>query len=181
MTESAQVAAPLETRTKPGSGVEPPRAGSFREQVRGIAGYVGSLGRGQRAHLRRLSADPGHIPRPAFWDVVERYQIGERDEPFWLAVLPLMVRHPHRSDLSPARALAAAGVSPARAERWLRLDREGAWREAARLLSHLKDGGLDWTRLAPLLRDWSDEQRRGFARDYFLSPEYRQRQTAGES
>lgn len=158
------------------------RALSFTRQLLGVADYVKALKRGPRAVLRRLNADPDRIPPQVFWDVADRYGIQRHEEDFWLAVVPLMVLHPHRSDLPPGRALAAAGVSAARVERWLRLDRDGALREAGRLLSHLGDGGLDWTRLGPLLRYWSDDQRRSFARDFFLSPEYRQRKaTAGES
>ncbi|HET8656967.1 MAG TPA: type I-E CRISPR-associated protein Cse2/CasB [Longimicrobiaceae bacterium] len=167
----------LDSHATPGSG----RHDSFRDQVLGISGYVGALRRGPRAELRRVEADPDHIPPQVFWDIVERYGIRERDESFWLSILPLMVRYPHRFDLSPGRALAAAGVSPARIERWLRLDRDGARRQAGRLLSHLKDGGLDWIRFAYLLRGWSDEQRRGFARDFFLSPEYRKRQAGDDA
>jgi CRISPR type I-E-associated protein CasB/Cse2 len=125
--------------------------------------------------------DSQNIPPQIFWIVVERFGIQEQDEAFWLAILPLMVRHPHRFDLSPGRALAAAGVSAARIERWLRLDIHGARREVKRLLSHLKDGGVDWVSLAYLLRDWSDPQRRGFAREFFLSSEYRQRQTGDDA
>ncbi len=170
-----------EPRPTPAGEPETSQPRSFRDQVLGIAGYVGALRRGPRAVLRRLDAGEETIPPQDFWNVVERYNIRESDERFWLAVLPLMVRYPHRFDRTPGRALAAAGVSAARVERWLRLDADGARREAGRLLSHLKGEGLDWIKLAYLLRDWSDEQRRGFARDFFLSPEYRQRQTKGES
>jgi CRISPR type I-E-associated protein CasB/Cse2 len=182
MTETAQAAAaPPEQRPTSDSAPEASQPRGFRHQVLGIAGYVGALRRGPRAVLRRLDAGDGTIPPQDFWNVVERYGIAERDERLWLAVLPLMVRYPHRFDRSPGRALAAAGVSASRVERWLRLDSAAARREAGRLLSHLKGEGLDWIKLAYLLRDWSDEQRRGFARDFFLSPEYRQRQTKGDS
>lgn len=157
------------------------RSDSFSNQVLGISGYVGALRRGPRAMLRRVDSDVDHIPPRVFWDLVERYDIQERDEPFWLAIVPLVVQHPHRADLSPGRALAAAGVSAARIERWLRLDATGARREASRLLSHLKGEGLNWIKFAFLLRDWNDEQRRGFARDFFLSPEYRKRQAGADA
>lgn len=188
MTETTQATAPPEPRPTPAGEPETSQPRSFRDQVLGIAGYVGALRRGPRAVLRRLDADDETIPPQDFWNVAERYGIRDRDESFWLAVLPLMVKHPHRFDLppnhpksAPGRALAAAGVSASRVERWLRLDSAAARREAGRLLSHLKGEGLDWIKLAYLLRDWSDEQRRGFARDFFLSPEYRQRQTKGDS
>jgi CRISPR type I-E-associated protein CasB/Cse2 len=181
MTESTQATAPPEPRPTPAGEPETSQPRSFRDQVLGIAGYVGALRRGPRAVLRRLDADDETIPPQEFWNVVERYGIRGSDERFWLAVLPLMVRYPHRFDRTLGRALAAAGVSASRVERWLRLDSAAARREAGRLLSHLKGEGLDWIKLAYLLRDWSDEQRRGFARDFFLSPEYRQRQTKGDS
>lgn len=154
----------------------------FTRQLVGVAGYVEALKRGPRAMLRRLGANPDHIPPQVFWDIVDRYGIARHEEDFWLAVVPLMVQHPHQFGNPPGRALAGAGVSAARVERWLRLDRAAAFDAASRLLSHLGDGGLDWTRLGPLLRYWNDDQRRGFARDFFLSPGYRQRTaTAGES
>ncbi len=159
---------------------------SFRDQVLGVASYVAALRRANRrgplAVMRRLKTGPHQIPPQVFWDITEKFQIrGRENEDFWLAVLPLMVRYPHGFDRTPGRALAAARVCAARVERWLRLDAAAARREAGRLLSHLKGEGLDWIKLAYLLRDWSDEQRRGFARDFFLSPEYRQRQTKGDS
>lgn len=156
----------------------------------GVAGYVAreNLPRGPRAQLRRLEADPARIPPQVFWDLVDRYGIerGE-EEDFWLQVVPLMVRHPHEPGSLPGAALARAGVSAARVERWLRLDRAGARREAGRLLSHLGDGGLDWpgsrygwnVGFGPLLHDWTAEQRRAFARQFFLSPDYRQRKARG--
>ena len=158
---------------------------SFDRQVRGAAGYVAALRRADRrgplATLRRLRDSGDRVPPQVFWDVVERYQIRERDEEFWLAVLPLMVEHPHEAGLPAGRALARADLSAARLERWLRMDVDAARREVARLLSRLKGAGFDWIGFAYLLRHWNDEHRRGFARDFFLSPEYRQRATAGES
>jgi hypothetical protein len=155
---------------------------SFPRQLRGVAGYVENLPRGPRAVLRRLSASEERIPPQVFWDIAERYQIQERDEPFWLVVIALIVKHPHEPGLAPGIALARAGVSAARLERWLRLDRPAALRDADRLLSHLGDGGLDWTRFGPLLRFWTEDARRELARHFFRSPEYRQRvsTTTGE-
>jgi len=156
----------------------------------GIAGYVSrdTLPRGPRAELRRLSTDPARIPPQVFWSLVDRYEIGRDEEEFWLRVIPLMVLHPHDPKTAPGVALARAGVSPARIERWLRLDRESARREAGRLLSHLGDAGLDWAGqrsgwkvgLGPLMHDWTESQRRDFARQFFLSPEYRKRKTTGD-
>lgn len=168
MTAVAQVSTPTE-------------ALGFRDQILGAAGYVSTLQRGPRAVLRRMGADSDRIPPQQFWNVVERYGIRSEDEDFWLTVLPLMVRHEHRFDRTPGRALAQAGVSAARIERWLRLDRAGARAEAGRLLSQLKGEGFDWIRFAALLRFWSEDERRRFARDFFLSLEYRQRQTTGDS
>lgn len=172
MMETAPPAPPREPGNEPLT---------FDRQVLGTAAYVASLPRGPRAVLRRLEAAPEYIPPQVFWDVVERYGIRRNDEDFWLGVLPLMVRHEHRFDRTPGRALAAGGVSAARVERWLRLDANGARSEAGRLFSHLKGEGFDWTRLAPLLRFWTEDERRRFARDFFLSAEYRQRQSQGES
>lgn len=157
---------------------------SFPRQLVGVARYVekGNLPRGPRAVLRRLSASEEKIPPQVFWDIAERYQIHERDEPFWLQVIPLMVKHPHEPGLAPGVALARAGVSAPRLERWLRLDRDDALRDAARLISHLGDGGFDWARFGTLLRFWTEDARRDLARQFFRSPEYRQRvsTTTGE-
>jgi CRISPR type I-E-associated protein CasB/Cse2 len=160
--------------------VEPPTGGapadtpSLEEQFLKASGYVQRVRRGPRAVLRRLDAGPDRVPPQVFWDVVEHCRIRPREEEFWLAVLPLLVRHPHRFDLSPGRALAHAGVSAARVERWLRLSREDAIRAAGRLLTRVENG-MDWTRLGPLLRFWTEDARRELARDFFLSPEHRAR------
>lgn len=152
---------------------------SFSQIAAGIAGTVkdraskGGMSRGERAELRRMRNGTVFPPEP-FWMVVERYDIRPSEEAFWIDVVPLMVDHPHNPTLSPGRALAIAGVSPARIERWLRLDPERARREASRLLTRL-DQGLNWPRFAGLLRFWTDEERRRFARDYFLSPDHRER------
>ena len=59
-------------------------------------------------------------------------------------------------------------MKPARIVRWLRRDREAAWRETHRLLSLLKGEGLDWVELGTLLHHWRDDRvRRRFARDFF--------------
>jgi hypothetical protein len=158
------------------------------QKLWGIAGYVGRLPRGPRAELRRLTADGAFIPPQAFWNLVDRYAISQRDEDFWLHIVPLMVEHPHDSSTAPGVALARAGVSASRIERFLRLDRDGAWAEAGRLLSHLGEAGLDWAGtlstwrvgFGPLLHGWMPEQRRHFARQFFLSPEYRKRKATGD-
>jgi CRISPR type I-E-associated protein CasB/Cse2 len=171
MTDATTRGAPQE-RSAPTSDRRTAAPMSFRDQVFGVARDLSKLRRGPRAVLRRIHSDPRHIPPQPFWDLVARYEIPERDEPFWLKVIPLMVVYPHRLEAPPGRALAAAGVSPARVERWLRLDASAARNEAHRLLSHLKEGGLNWVSFAYLLRDWTDQQRRGFAREFFLSPQH---------
>jgi len=113
----------------------------------------------------------GEPPPDEFWQIVARYEISPRDEEFWLAILPSMVECPH-AFVAPGDAVARAGVAKARVERWLRLDQARAWREANRLLARL-DAGLDWTRFGPLLYRWSEEDRRTFARQFFLSPALR--------
>lgn len=160
----------------------------LQQRVWRIAGYVGrgGLPRGPRAQLRRLGADDRQLPPQVFWDIVARFDIGRgAEEEYWLQVLPLMVRHPHDPHTPPGVALARAGISGARIERWLRLDRHRARREARRLLSKLGDSGLDWSGgprgigLGPLLHDWTESQKRAFARQYFLSPEFIQSQSQG--
>lgn len=148
-----------------GSGRQFTRA----QQLTGVAGYIKRLRPGPRAELRRLSPDSAAVPPKVFWDIVDRYRIRESDETYWISVIPLMVRHPH-VPTAPGRALARAKVSAARVERWLRLDRDGARRSAGRVLSQLKQGGLDWVQFGDLLRDWSDDGRRRLARQFFRSP-----------
>ncbi len=146
---------------------------TFRQQLLGAAGYVSSLRRGPRAVLRRMSADPEAVPPEVFWDIVARYEIAMREEPFWRAVLPLMVRHEHAPGTRPGVALARSGVSGARLERWLRLSHATALAEAGRLFARV-EGGVDWTSLGPILRYWTDESHRDLARQFFLSREYRE-------
>lgn len=134
------------------------------------AAFVSSEGisRGDRAELRRMS--PEGVPPEVFWRTLDRLDrtVYEREEPFWMTVLPLMVRYPHRRGARPGGVLAGRGVKPARIVRWLRRDREAAWREAHRLLSLLKGESLDWVELGMLLHNWGDDTvRRRFARDFF--------------
>jgi hypothetical protein len=157
----------------------PPAAESERTlatRMAGVAAYLDQLRRtnqrGTLAELRRLR--PETVPGDAFWSLVDRYEIPRSEEAFWLAVLPLMVRHPHQRGVRPGKALEAAGISKARFERWLRLDRDAARREAARLFSKLKDQGFDWISLGHALRHWSEANRYELARDFFLARERRE-------
>lgn len=144
----------------------------------GVAGYVDNLPNGERAELRRLRGRFRELPPEVFWRVVERYDIPRWDEEFWMAVLPLMVEHPHRPGRRTGRVLKRSGVSAARLEKWLRLDREGALDEAGRLLSQV-DGPINWRQFGYLLYLWShpehgERNRRDLARDFFLGPAKRE-------
>lgn len=150
---------------------------TLASRIAGIAGYIKSLPRGDQAELRRLGQHVGRIPPEVFWRIVARYKIHHSDEPFWQSVLPLMVKHPHSPNARPGQKLDEARVSPARVERWLRLDKEGARREASRLLSKL-DAGVDWVQLGYLLYMWDEKNRTRLARDFFLT---RSRRTAQSS
>ncbi|MCC7494929.1 MAG: hypothetical protein IT204_21440 [Fimbriimonadaceae bacterium] len=150
---------------EPPTTAEPPAERPLPRRLIGVAGYLQGLRPGPRARLRRLRQHPDRLPAD-FWALVERYAIDPCDETYWVAVVPLMVVHRH-ARWRPGRALAAAGVSKARIERWLRLDRERAMAEAWRLLSKLPSG-LDWASFGQLLWYWDDQRRRAFARDYFL-------------
>lgn len=148
---------------------EPPRS-SLAHALARAAAFLSSEGisRGDRAELRRMS--PEGVPPEVFWRTLDRLDrtVSEREEPFWMTVLPLMVRYPHRRGARPGGVLAGGGVKPARIVRWLRRDREAAWRETHRLLSLLKGEGLDWVELGTLLHHWRDDRvRRRFARDFF--------------
>jgi hypothetical protein len=160
---------------------------TLASRLAGVAGHLDRLRangqRGPLAELRRLqpqsertdAARPSELPGETFWALVQRFDIAPGEEEFWLAVLPLMVRYPHQSRARPGRVLEAAGISKARFERWLRLDRGGARREASRLLSKLKDQKLDWVELGYALHRWSDEDRYELARGFFLARERRDR------
>ena len=162
---------------EPSRAAEPP---SLEKQLLGIAGYVAALPRGPRAVVRRLNADSGAVPPEEFWRIVERYGINPPEEEFWMRVIPLMVDYPNQPGLAPGLALARSGVSSARLEKWLRLERDDALREAGRLMARI-ESGFDWVHLGKLLRFWSDGSRRALARQFFLSPEYRARTaTSGE-
>lgn len=161
----------------------------FKQQVQKAIEHVAKLRaknqRGPLAELRKLSPARNRIPPAVFWDVVEECQIRPQGEDLWLTMLPLMVRHPHTPQVKLGQALAGANVSASRVERWLRLDRAAAWREARRLLSHLKGEGFDWTRFAPLLRGWDhpvygERRRRDFAGEFFLSDAYLKRKPQGD-
>lgn len=138
----------------------------------GVASYVDNLPNGERAELRRLRGRFRELPPEVFWRIVERYDIPRRDEEFWMAVLPLMVEHPHHPGCRTGRVLRNSGVSSARLEKWLRLDREDALNEAGRLLSQV-DGPINWRQFGYLLYLWShaeygERNRRDLARDFFV-------------
>lgn len=133
--------------------------------ARDIERMVRDAQRSELAQLRRLGR-PGHpVPGAAFWELAARHDVQPREEWFWTLVVPLMARVPH-SERTPGAAFHAAGVSAPRLERWLRRDADSA-RDDARLLVDRVDGGLDWGRLGPLLRLWTEPQRRAVARDFF--------------
>lgn len=156
--------------TAPGS---PPEAetDTLSTRLAGVAKRLERLRktsqRGPLAELRRLH--PQQVPGATFWTLVDRHHVPRGEESFWLSVLPLMVRQPHQHGMKPGVALEAAGISKARFERWLRLDRDGARREARRLLSKLKDQGLDWVQLGNALYRWNDGDRYRLARDFFIA------------
>lgn len=170
LTVELEAATPLD-----GEATE--RGHTLRSRIAGIAGYIQELPRGDKAELRRLRQESGRIPPEVFWRIVARYEIHESDEPFWQSVLPLMVKYPHTPGAKPGRMLDEVRVSPARVERWLRLDHGAALREADRLLSKLK-AGVDWVQLGYLLYFWDDDRRKQLARDYYVT---RSRRTAQSS
>jgi len=144
------------------------RERSLASRITGIARFLENLPRGERAELRRLRQEFSRVPPEVFWQIVEQYDIHPADEPFWKAVLPLMVKYPYTPGERPGHVLEKAGVSAARVERWLRLDRQAAWREADRLLS-VADAGLDWVSFGYLLYYWDENHRNRFARDFFVT------------
>lgn len=140
-------------------------------QLAGVAGRVHSEGvtRGERAELRRMRHQD--IPPEIYWRLTDQltWPRGRQEfDRYWMAVLPLMARNKYEPKARPSRVLAAAGVKPARVERWLRRDRDSAWAEAGRLLSMTKGASLDWAVLGYLLYAWDDPSiKRDFAREYF--------------
>lgn len=174
MTETLSVEASA-SASPPGEDIE--RGHTLHSRVAGIAGYIEQLPRGDQAELRRLRQDSARIPPEVFWRIVARYEIPPNDEPFWQSILPLMVKYPHTPGARPGQRLEDARVSPARIERWLRLDKEAALREADRLLSKLK-AGVDWVQLGYLLYIWDEKRRNQFARDFFLTHSRRTAQSS---
>lgn len=153
---------------------------SLGSRLAEAAGYVENLkrsgNRGRLAELRRLSRSG--VPGDTFWTLVQRFGLQQRDQEFWLAVIPLIVRHPHSRDRRPGRVLEASGLSKARFERWLRLDRDRAIREAGRILSHLRDETIDWVALGHALYRWNEGDRYGLARDFFTARAHRNNTSA---
>lgn len=144
----------------------------------GVAGYVDNLRAGEQAELRRLRGRYRELPPEVFWRIVDRYGIPPYQEEFWMAVLPLMVEHPHEPQCRTGRVLARSGVSSARLEKWLRLDQQGALDEAGRLLSQV-EGPINWVQFGFLLSLWNhpehgERNRRELARDFFLALQTRQ-------
>ncbi len=153
-----------------------PRGHDLLWRIASVAGWLERLQntrqRGALAELRRVRSDS--IPGEAFWDLVQCFDVPKEEEPIWRAIIPLMVRHPHRRNIRPGRAIEAAGISKPRFERWLRLDRDGAQMAAGRLLSKLGDDGLDWTMFGRALHRWNHDERYSLARDFFLARERRE-------
>jgi hypothetical protein len=162
--------------TEPGD--LPARIGAVAKHLEGARHVTGR--RGLLAVLRRLVADSCVIPPEAFWSLEAQFHLGtgETEERFWMRLLPLMARHPHDGAVGPGLALARGGVTAPRMERWLRADHDDAWAQAPRLLARVRDAGIDWVRTGMLLRFWKPEQRRAVAREFFRSPEYRNRSSA---
>lgn len=136
------------------------------------------LSRGERAELRRMALND-HVPPEVYWRLADSHPMLKDNIDFWREIVPLMVRHPHKPGARPGGELARFRVSPARVERWLRLDRNGATREAGRLLSKL-ESGIDWVQLVQLLRTWDSAGRLRLARDFYLSPENKPKADSAE-
>jgi hypothetical protein len=145
------------------------------ERSRGVTGKRGLL-----AVLRRLDGDACIVPPEAFWHLEAQFHLGtgEHAERFWMRLLPLMARHRHDGAVGPGLALARGGVTAPRLERWLRAGHDDAWAQAPRLLARVGDAGIDWVRTGVLLDQWTPEARRALAREFFRSPEYRNRPSA---
>lgn len=118
------------------------------------------------------------VPPEPYWRLIQGEGVPyAEDDDFWQSIIPEMARYPQLDGQPtaanhPGRMLYEAGVSERRIERWLSMDRGRARRTAGGLLSQLDaGGGIDWGRLAPLLRWWDrardDRLRRDFARNYF--------------
>jgi len=145
---------------------------TLESRIAGVAADVGKRRRGEQAQLRRVHPK-GALPS-VFWDLVKKYEIEEGyEEDFFVHLLPAMVQHRHEPRRRPGAALRRAGVSPARFERWLRQDKQTAWRETRRILAQV-DEGVDWAVLGQLLfhwdhPKWGEVNRRRIARDFFLT------------
>ncbi|MBA4157520.1 MAG: hypothetical protein H0X65_08590 [Gemmatimonadetes bacterium] len=123
---------------------------------------------GDQAMLRRLSPERDTVPPEAYWRLLPQGETDWSQRAFWYALLPLLVRHPHAEGTSLGTALARAGVSEARVERWLRRTARDARADAPRLFSRLVT--VDWTEAGPLLRYWRQRDRWRVADDFFSTP-----------
>lgn len=164
----------------PPGAPDPASPEAFRSRIGALAGHLESLRyvtgrRGLLAALRRMESGPCDIPPAIFWDLADRFGIPIPEERIWMRLLPLMAGYPHDGHTGPGLAFARARVSAPRLERWLRADHEQAWDEVPRLLDRVRGTGVDWVRLGVLLRYWTPELRRALAREFFRSPEYRNR------
>lgn len=172
LTEQTEHPAPAGDRS-------PTRRGVLANECAAILRYLAVLERteqtGPLAALRRLDRVQNGPPPEPFWAVVERAHIPVRREQFWLDLLPMMVRCPHRGGDRLGRVLRGTGAEPAVAkghvERWLRLTAPNARVELRRLLRRVDR--VDWYNLVELLDRWDDpgderSRKHAFARDYFL-------------
>jgi CRISPR type I-E-associated protein CasB/Cse2 len=146
-----------------------PEERSWASKVAGIAEFITALPRGDKAELRRMVTTRQGQPGPVFWRIAAKYDIRAYEEEFWMTLAVLMTRHEHRMGARVGRVLRNEGVSQARIRRWLSLDRGRAIQEVGRLLQQVQTA-IDWVQMASLLRSWTDEDRRRFARDYFIVP-----------
>lgn len=164
-------------------GEEERRERSLPSRIAGIARAIEKLSRGECAELRRMRQEATRIPPEVFWRLVDQFEIQPWDEAFWMSVLPLMVKYPHAPGEKPGHVLERAGVSAARIERWLRLDKVGARREADRLLSATRGkavAGVDWVLFGKVLYYWDEKHRNDFARDFFVTRSRRTAQSTNE-
>lgn len=136
--------------------------------VDGIPGYIQQLRtsgrRGDIAELRRMRVDSAWPE--VFWRIIQRYKVPTNMELFWASLMPVLADAEVDYGRQPGTAMAEAGISKTRFERWCRYDQQTALVELRRILAQV-EGGFNWQALLIILSNWGPKSKRQLAREYF--------------
>jgi CRISPR system Cascade subunit CasB len=145
-----------------------------------LVGYLGTLGAGELADLRRL--DPDRPSAPAYWRIAGQEHISEHDETSWALAISLLAQlhEQHTPKKQLGAALAESGVNPARVTQLLRAH-DGNLEDVLRRIVHQlhqKRQPTDLTDIVWLVlsdrRSDEERARRRVARSFFTHPSVRE-------